>query len=76
MGFFAKHPEGGDDFKKMFVLYAVLVTNAPLLDFRFMGSIYFVIADATAIHNNDWCSIFLDKLSEAVNSANAECSTK
>ena len=58
--------EGGDDFKKLFVLYSLAILLAPLPDFKLKKSIYPCTVDASAINKFDWCSYILDNLCEAI----------
>ena len=63
---FSKFPEGGDDFKKLFVFYSLSILLAPLLDFKLKKSIYPCIDDASVIKTFDWCTYVLDNLCVAV----------
>ena len=59
LALFSRFPDGGDDFKMIFVLYALSVVLATLPDFRLRRSIYPSIANASAIQSLDLCSFVL-----------------
>ncbi|CAO2837969.1 unnamed protein product [Amaranthus hypochondriacus] len=76
LALFSRYPEGGDDFKKIFVLYSLCLILAPLPDFRLRRSIYPAIADAATIQSFDWCSFVLDTLCESIRRVNSDNSVK
>lgn len=58
--------EGGDDFKKLFVMYSLAILLAPLPDFKLKKYVYPCIVDASKINKYDWCSYVLDNLCDVI----------
>ena len=69
---FMRYPDGGDEFKKLFVLYAVYILLAPLPDFKIRKTLYSAIFNPALIYSFDWCSFTLDSLCDTVRRVNGD----
>ena len=67
---FTRFPDGGDEFKKLFVLYVVSILLAPLSDFKIRKTVYSAISNLVLINSFDWCSFTLESLGDIVRRVN------
>ena len=63
---FTRFPDGGDEFKKLFVLYDVSILLAPFPDFKIRKIVYSAISNPAMINTFDWCSFTLESLCDTV----------
>ena len=62
---FAEYLNGGDIFKRLFVLYVVMVLT-PLPAHRLRKNLFTVVEDTSTICEYDWCSYVLNVLFDSI----------
>ncbi|XP_074314781.1 uncharacterized protein LOC141650580 [Silene latifolia] len=67
--------DGGDEFQKLFVLYAMSVVLAPPSNYAIDFSILKALQDVSRIHHLDWCDYVFDKLVDGVERCRTGSST-
>ena len=69
---FLRFPNGGGDFKKLFVLYDVSILLAPLPDFKIRKTVYSAIVNPATINSFYWCSFIVESLCDTVRRVNGD----
>ncbi|KAK6163639.1 hypothetical protein DH2020_000503 [Rehmannia glutinosa] len=69
------YKEGGDDFKRLFVLYSLSTLLTPSANRTVDVSCFKSLIDVDGIRHFDWCSLVLDRLCRSVDKFNKKSKT-